>query len=149
MLKGEVATKVRAIVDEHDVPALTLAVHAFLEFPGELTVDAAFQRFRQDAPRCLVTMYIYVVDADRHVRGVVDINELLQADPLSRLEEIMTQGLVLVSPDTGRTRVLELFRKYRFRAIPVVDDSRKILGVVREKDAFVLEDEEERSRRRL
>jgi magnesium transporter len=94
-------------------------------------------------------MYIYVVDADRHVRGVIDINELLQADPERPLQEIMTQGLVTVSPPTSWTQVLELFRKYRFRAIPVVDDSRKILGVVREKDAFVLEDEEERSKRRL
>ena len=149
MLKGEVATKVRSIVEEHEVPALTLAVHMFLEFPGEITVEDAFARFRQEAPKCLVTMYIYVVDTDRHVRGVVDINELLQADPAQRLEEIMTQGLVVVSPQTMRPRVLELFRKYRFRAIPVVDDSRKILGVIREKDAFVLEDEEERSKRRL
>ena len=149
MLKGEVATKVRSIVEEHDVPVLTLAAHTFLEFPGGITVDAAFTRFRQEAPKCLVTMYIYVVDADRHVQGVVDINELLQADPTQRLEEIMTQGLVTISPDTKWARVLELFRKYRFRAIPVVDESRKILGVIREKDAFVLEDEEERSKRRL
>jgi len=149
MLKGEVATKVRSIVDEHDVPALTIAVRTFLEFPGELTVEEAFARFRQEAPKCLVTMYIYVVDADRHVRGVVDINELLQAMPARRLEEIMTQGLVTVSPGASWTQVLELFRKYRFRAIPVVDDARKILGVIREKDAFVLEDEEERSKRLL
>ncbi|HXY47213.1 MAG TPA: CBS domain-containing protein [Thermoplasmata archaeon] len=149
MLKGEVATKVRSIVEEHEVPALTLAVHTYLEFPGETPVEEAFARFRREAPKCLVTMYIYVVDADRHLRGVVDINELLQADPVRPLEEIMTQGLVTVSPQTSWTQVLELFRKYRFRAIPVVDDSRKILGVIREKDAFVLEDEEVRSKRRL
>ena len=147
LLKGEVATKVRSIVEEHEVPALTLAVRTFLEVPGEITVEEAFARFRRDAPKCLVTMYLYVVDADRHVRGVVDINELLQADPQQKLEEIMTQGLVTVAPETGWARVLELFRKYRFRAIPVVDDARKILGVIREKDAFVLEDEEQRSKR--
>ncbi len=149
LLKGEVATKVRSIVEQHEVPALTIAVRTFLEFPRELTVEEAFARFRREAPKCLVTMYIYVVDRDRDVRGVVDINELLQAQPTQRLEEIMTQGLVLVSPQTPRTRVLELFRKYRFRAIPVVDDSRKILGVIREKDAFVLADEEARSTRLL
>jgi len=149
MLKGEVSAKVHEIVDQHDVPVLTIAVHTFLEFPGELSVEDAFARFRREAPKCLVTMYIYVVDSDRHVRGVVDINELLQAEPTQLLQEIMTQGLVLISPETKWPRVLELFRKYRFRAIPVVDDSRKILGVIREKDAFVLEDEEERSKRRL
>jgi len=149
MLKGDVASRVRSMVEEHDVPALTIAVRTFLEFPGELTVDQAFERFRREAPKCLVTMYIYVVDSDRDVRGVVDINELLQADPAQTLEKIMTQGLVTVSPQTSWIRVLELFRRYRFRAIPVVDDSRKILGVIREKDAFVLVDEEERSKRRL
>ena len=113
------------------------------------TITEAFSRFRQYGPKCVVTMYIYVVNAGRHVRGVVDINERLQANPTRRLEEIMTRGLVVVSPDTKWPRVLELFRKYRFRAIPVVDDSRKILGVIREKDAFVLEGEEERSKRRL
>jgi Mg/Co/Ni transporter MgtE len=46
-----------------------------------------------------------------------------------------------------RSRVLELFRKYRFRAIPVVDRSRRILGAIREKDAFVLENEEQRAKR--
>ena len=92
-------------------------------------------------------IYISVVDADRHVRSVVDINELLRADRAQRLEEIMTQGLVTVSPQSSWTQVLELFRKYRFRAIPVVDDARKILGVIREKDTFALEDEEQRSKR--
>lgn len=149
ILKGEVATKVHSIVEEHEVPALTIAVRTYLEFPGELTVEDAFARFRREAPKCLVTMYIYVVDSDRHVRGVVDINELLQADPGQRLEEIMTRGLVDVSPEAMVTRVIELFRKYRFRAIPVVDTSRRILGVIREKDAFVLEDEERRSKRLL
>ncbi len=149
MLKGEVATKVHAIVDEHDVPALTLAVRGVLEFPGDLRVEEAFTRFRNEAPKCRVTMYIYVVDPDHRLLGVVDINELLQADPKQRLEEIMTRSLVLVSPRTMRSRVLELFRKYHFRAIPVVDNSRKILGVIREKDAFVLENEEERAKRVL
>jgi CBS domain-containing protein len=149
MLKGDVATKVHSIVDEHDVPALTLAVKGVLEFPGELTVEDAFTRFRNEAPKCNVTMYIYVVDREHRLLGVVDINELLQADPKKRLEEIMTRSLVLVSPRTMRSRVLELFRKYRFRAIPVVDHSRKILGVIREKDAFVLEDEDERAKRIL
>ena len=149
MLKGEVATKVRSLVGEHDVPALTLAVRGVLEFPEYLSVEEAFTRFRTEAPKCAVTMYIYVVDRDYRLQGVVDINELLQAGPRQRLGEIMTRSLIVVSPRTVRSRVLELFRKYHFRAIPVVDDSRKILGVIREKDAFVLENEDQRAKRLL
>jgi magnesium transporter len=86
-------------------------------------------------------MYIYVVDEDHRLRGVMDINELLQANPSSRLDEIMTRNVYTVTPSTMRSELEALFRRYRFRAIPVVDDSQRIVGVVREKDAFSVGDE--------
>jgi CBS domain-containing membrane protein len=48
----------------------------------------------------------------------------------------MTRNVVTVAPATMRDGVEALFRRYRFRAIPVVDESRRLLGVVREKDVF-------------
>lgn len=136
LLKGGVASRVHEIITQHDVPASTLASRRFLAFPGDLTVEDAFTRFRTEAPNCMVTMYIYVVDDKRRLRGVIDINELLQANPKSRLEEIMTKNVVTLAPGTMRAEVEELFRKYGFRAIPVVDESRKVVGVIREKDVF-------------
>jgi len=56
-------------------------IPCFLQFPGDLTVEDAFARFRKEAPNCIVTMYIYIVDDERHLKGVIDINELLQANP--------------------------------------------------------------------
>jgi Mg/Co/Ni transporter MgtE len=149
ILKGDVASKVNQLLTEHDVPASTLAMHCFLGFPGDLTVENAFTRFREEARNCDVTMYIYVVDDERHLRGVIDINELLQADPGSRLEEIMTKNVVTVAPTTMRGEVEALFLKYHFRAVPIVDESRKVVGVIREKDVFLLEEEERATRRRV
>ncbi len=149
LLKGDVYEKVHQIVDEHEVLASTLAVRRILEFPENLSVEDAFTRFRQEAPHSDVTMYIYVTGPDHHLSGVVDINELLQADPKSRLQQIMTRSIVMVSPDATRAKVMELFRKYHFRAIPVVDYKRSLVGAIREKDAFVLEDEEREGRRYL
>jgi CBS domain-containing protein/sporulation protein YlmC with PRC-barrel domain len=146
-LKGEVASKVRDIMEKHEVPASTFALPRFLAFPEYLTVPEAFDRFRAEAPKSDVTMYIYVVDADLRVEGVVDINELLQARPSRRLGEIMTKRLVSVPPGADLSTVLELFRRYRFRALPVIDASGKMVGVVREKDAFLLEESAEMPRR--
>ncbi len=137
ILKGDVASKVHQLLSQHDVPASTLAMHCFLGFPGDLTVEDAFTRYREEARGCDVTMYIYVVDDEQHLRGVIDINELLQADPENRLENIMTRNVVTVAPTTMRGDIETLFRKYRFRAIPIVDDSEKIVGVIREKDVFL------------
>jgi CBS domain-containing protein len=140
ILKGDVASKVHQLLTQHDVSASTLAMHCFLGFPGELTVEDAFTRFRQEARHCDVTMYIYVVDSEQHLRGVVDINELLQADPKNTLEQIMTRNVITVTPTTMRGEVEALFLKYHFRAIPIVDESEKIVGVIREKDVFLKEE---------
>jgi len=140
ILKGDVASKVHVLLSQHDVPASTLAMHCFLGFPGNLRVEEAFIRFREEARHCNVTMYIYVVDEKQRLRGVIDINELLQADPKKRLDEIMTKKVVKVTPTTMRGEIEALFRKYRFRAIPIVDKSRKIVGVIREKDVFLQEE---------
>lgn len=149
VLKGEVATKVHEIMEKHEVPASTVALPRFLAFPKYLTVADAFDRFRAEAPKSDVTMYIYVVDADLRVEGVVDINELLQASPTSRLGEIMTKGVIAAPPGADLSSVIELFRRYRFRALPVVDASGRLVGVVREKDAFSLERGSEFSGRRI
>ena len=135
------ASRVHEMINQHDVPASVLAVRHFLEFPGNLTVDDAFTRFRKEAPNSLVNMYIYVVDDNQRLRGVIDINELVQAAPNSKLEDIMTGSVVTVAPSTKRTELEALFRRYRFRGIPVVDGAGRIIGVVREKDAFSTDDE--------
>ena len=140
-LSPDRASRVQEMINQHDVPASVLAVHHFLEFPGDLTVDDAFTRFRKEAPNSLVNMYIYVVDDNQRLRGVIDINELVQAAPTSKLEDIMTGSVVTVGLSTKRTELEALFRRYRFRGIPVVDGAGKIIGVVREKDAFSTDDE--------
>jgi magnesium transporter len=140
ILRPEVASKVHELVTQHDVPASVLAMHRFLGFPGNITVDEAFKRFRAEARTSGVTMYVYIVDNENHLRGVIDINELLQANPESKLEEIMTKNVVSVSPNTMRGDLRGLFSRYRFRAIPVVDEFNKIVSVVREKDVFLREE---------
>jgi len=149
LLPREVGEKVKRILAAHDVVASSIASARFLGFAGDLTAEEAFQRFRREAPGCPVTMYIYILDAEQKLRGVVDINELLQADPTQRLERIMTENVVSVAPSTEHAEIVALFRRYGFRALPVVDESGHMVGVVREKDAFILEAGDESFRRRL
>jgi CBS domain-containing protein len=140
-LSGDRAARVQELLTQHEVPASVIATTHFLQFPGGLTVEEAFARFRKEAPTSLVNMYIYVIDEGRRLKGVIDINELVQASPSSRLEQIMTRSVVTVDPETRRSELEALFRRYRFRGIPVVDRESKIIGVVREKDAFSAGDE--------
>jgi Mg/Co/Ni transporter MgtE len=136
ILTKEIAEKVNKIISEHDIPASTLSMHRYLVFPEDTIVEDAFIRFRKEAPRSDVTMYIYVVDGEGQLKGVIDINELLQADPETTLVKIMTRNVVTVTPSTMLGELEAIFKKYHFRAVPIVDESYKIVGVVREKDVF-------------
>jgi magnesium transporter len=136
ILDHSVVERVKVIISHHDVPASALAMRKFLAFPGEISVEDAFSRFRKEAPKSDVTMYIYIVDNEGHLKGVLDINELLQADPDTTLEKLMTGDVVTVEPSTMRGQVVKVFQRYHFRAVPVVDGERRIVGVIREKDAF-------------
>ena len=52
-----------------------------------------------------MAMYIYVLDGDWHLLGVLGMNELLHADPKNKLEDIMTRKAISVSPSTMRLKV--------------------------------------------
>ena len=139
LLRPDVAARVQALVSSHDVPASTLAVHRFLSFRGDMKVDDVLKRFREVGRYSIVTMYVYVVDEENHLMGVLDINELLQADPQSKLSEIMIKNVISVKPTTMRGGIEAIFNRYHFRAVPVVDENNIITGVVREIDVFLRE----------
>ena len=136
-LEPEIARKVRNIINQYEATIASLVSHTYLAFPGNLTVNEAFQRFRREAQDRDVVMYIYIVDEGKYLRGVLDIRELLQAEPDKALKDIMVKNVISVEPSDTKEDVTILFKRYYFRAIPVVDAQDRLIGVVRFKDLFI------------
>lgn len=136
-LDPEKAGKVRAILSQREETIASLVTHTYLAFPGDLTVNDAFRRFRAEAHDSDVIMYIYIVAEDKLLEGVIDIRELLQAQPDQLLKDIMVKNVISIDYDDAKEDVIELFKRYYFRAIPVVDPQDRLLGVIRFKDLFI------------
>jgi len=85
-------------------------------------------RTRKIPPESL--SYIYVVDEQRHLIGVVDLAELVTTPPDSPLSEVMVADIVAVHPDTDQEEVARLVDHYDLVAVPVVDDAGTLLGTV-------------------
>ncbi len=66
--------------------------------------------------------------------GVVDLRELILAPENQPVEEIMTSPVVTAEQDDVQEDLTEMFAKYHFRMLPVVDQQDRILGVIRYKD---------------
>ena len=89
-----------------------------------------------------MVFYLYVVDARRHLVGVVSLRRLLLVPPPTPLKRIMTTDLTSVRTDTDQEEVARLVASYNLLAIPVVDEENKLVGVITVDDVIdVIKDE--------
>ena len=89
-----------------------------------------------------VVFYLYVVDARRHLVGVVSLRRLLLVSPTTPLKRIMTTDLISVRVDMDQEEVARQVASYNLLAIPVVDEENKLVGVITVDDVIdVIKDE--------
>lgn len=86
--------------------------------------------------------YLYVVDRESRLLGVVPLRSLLMARPSATIESIMLPDVVSVSVTADQEELAEFISRYDYYAMPVVDPEGRLLGVVTVDDALdVLEEE--------
>lgn len=86
--------------------------------------------------------YLYVVDDQDHLLGVVSIRQVLFSQPNTSLKSIMHTDLIIVSTDTDQEIVARNVADYNLVAIPVVDDDNVLVGVVTVDDIIDVIDKE-------
>jgi magnesium transporter len=74
--------------------------------------------------------YVYVVDEHDRLVGVIGLRDLVLSKPDQPIHSVMATELVTVTADTDQEKVAECASRYDLVAIPVVDDQRRLLGVV-------------------
>lgn len=80
--------------------------------------------------------YVYVVDDERRLRGVVPFRDLVFARPGQGLEDVMIPDPYYVTVDADREVVSELIQRYHLLALPVVDHNRALIGMVKVGEAL-------------
>src|SRR3954466_247669 len=89
-----------------------------------------------------VVFYLYVIDARRHLVGVVSLRRLLLISPPTPLKRIMTSDIISVRVDMDQEEVARLVASYNLLAIPVVDEANKLVGLITVDDVIdVIKDE--------
>jgi Mg/Co/Ni transporter MgtE len=132
-MEEEQAESVRCLMTHEEDTAGGLMTTSFLSLHGQETVAQALEKLRREAPDLDVIYYGYVEDEAGHLQGVVNLREMLTADPQARVESIMITRPVSVPPEADPDEVAEIFAKYGLRAVPVVDEHGLLHGVIRFK----------------
>jgi magnesium transporter len=96
-----------------------------------MTVDEAIAYLRRQAKERLETIYyIYVLDAEQRLLGVVSFRELFSAPAGKTVAEVMQTDVLTAPEEMDQEALGHLFAKHRLLAIPVVDDERRVKGIV-------------------
>jgi len=108
----------------------------------DLTVAEALAEVRRQAPQRETIYYNYVVDAHRHLIGVVSLRDLILAEPEMRIGDLMGDEVVAVRADDDQEEVAAKLTQYDLLAVPVVDEQHRLVGIVTHDDvADVVEEE--------
>ena len=109
--------------------------------PG-MTVEESILRIRRTGVD-KETIYTCYVTRDRTLVGLVTVKDLLLAqDDDMKIEELMETNVISVNTHTDQEDVAQMFAKYNFLALPVVDAESRMVGIITFDDAMdVMEDE--------
>lgn len=138
LMEKEDADEVKDLLNYEEDTAGGLMTTEFLDFTPEMTIDETMTDIRLLVPDVEFIYYIYVVDDEDHLLGVVTLKRLLTSPLYKTLREVMTPNVKSVHFDTGRKKIAEMISKYDIIALPVVDDENKILGIITVDDIIDL-----------
>ena len=134
LLDREKSSKVEHIIDKHDEQILLYGSPEIIKLPPTTPAEEVLDRYRELAKGKDVVMYVYVTDAAGTLKGVVDIRDMVAAEPGQTLGDIMTEHVISLPKDATLREAAMLFERYHFRALPITDDNDQLLGAISSRD---------------
>ena len=138
----EEADDVRPLLIHPDETAGGLMTTSFLTLRPQMTAQNAINALREWSPDTEMPYYLFVVDSERKLVGVVSLRALITAPSTRAISKIMNPDVISVPVGTDQEECANLIRKFGFVALPVVDGEHRLLGVITLDDLVEVIEEE-------
>ena len=113
-----------------DNSAGSLMTIEFVDLKKEMTVGNALEKIRRIGRDREIVYTCYVTDAKRKLEGIVSLKDLVLASPDEKVEDIMRKEVIYVDTYDDQEDVADIFKKYDFLALPVVDQEQRLVGII-------------------
>lgn len=115
----------------------------FIRIRPELLVEEALSYMRaQMRLQSDPIYYGYVLNREQILLGIVSLRQLFLSNPTTKVEEIMTKDLVVIPFDMDQEEVSKIFYRYEYVALPVVNEDKKMIGIITSHDVQEVTEEE-------
>ena len=108
-----------------------------------MRVEEAFEYIRKHGIDKETIYTCYVMDSTRVLEGVITVKELLMNPYDKKIEDIMDDKVIKVVTTEDREDVVDIFNKYNFLSLPVVDHENRLVGIVTIDDIVGVMEEED------
>lgn len=129
-IEKEDAEDIQELLGHEEDTAGGLMTNEFIAYHPDIKVRDTIERFRKDTLEVETVYYIYLIDEEEKLAGVVSLRDLLLADPETCISDIMETKIKTVTPDADERVVAGIISKYNLVALPVVDNNGVMLGMV-------------------
>jgi CBS domain-containing protein/flagellar motility protein MotE (MotC chaperone) len=129
-MEKEDADEVRTLMEYEHETVGSIMNKDFISFNVNITSQETIDLLREIKPDDEVVYYIYIVDENEKLQGVVSLRDLVVSEPDSKLKDIMDKNVIKVNDDESMDESIELAVKYDLLSLPVVDEEDKLCGIV-------------------
>lgn len=130
----EDAAEILPLLEYHDDSAGGLMTSADVILHQDLTAREALDHLRTVAPDAETVYYLFVVDDDFRLVGVVSLRELVLCLPEKLIQTVMDQDVITIPVEADQEQAARLMARYDLLAMPVVDAQNHLLGIITHDD---------------
>jgi magnesium transporter len=142
IMGDEAAKEIKDLLHYKEYTAGSIMTTEYIAIHAHETVQSAMQILKREAIHAETIYYIYVIDEDKRLVGVLSLRELLVSNDDTKICDIMNERVVYVYVDEDQEEVARKMSDYDFLAIPVVDSSKHLLGIITVDDIVDVIEEE-------
>jgi Mg/Co/Ni transporter MgtE len=135
-MEKDEAEDVRKLLTYPEDTAGSIMNTEYFIVPSNFSASQVLERLRETAPEAETIYYIYVADQDEHLLGVFSLRQLVLAQPDALVIDFMEERVVTVDLMDSQEDCAQVVSKYNLLAVPVVDEQKRIHGIVTADDAL-------------
>lgn len=134
-LKASESEEMEALMSYPEDSAGGLMIPDVFALNEEVSVSEAIASIQEQDDQEMV-FYLYVTDDRQHLVGVISLRDLITSKPNRKLKNLMITNVHSVQPLTNQEEVAHIVSRYNILAVPVVDESNKLLGIITVDDVI-------------
>jgi len=135
-MKKEGSEEVESLLSYGDDTAGGIMVPDFIALREDTTAREAIESLQKEHSDVEMPFYLYVVDEFGNLVGVSSLRQLVVVPPETALKNFMSTDVFSVRTDTDQEEVAKIVARYDILAVPVVDDTNKLVGIVTVDDVI-------------